>query len=59
MLLGNAHGGDAEEYARTAVPLQRIGQPEEYAELIAYLAAGASYITAQVVMADGGVFLLS
>ncbi|MFK0692124.1 SDR family oxidoreductase [Mesorhizobium sp. IMUNJ 23033] len=34
--------------------LQRIGQPEEYAELITYLAAGASYITAQVVLADGG-----
>lgn len=52
-------GGGAEERARTTVPLQRIGQPEEYAELIVYLAAGASYITAQIVIADGGVFLLS
>ncbi|WEX79698.1 SDR family oxidoreductase (plasmid) [Sinorhizobium numidicum] len=52
-------GLDNEEWARTAVPLQRIGQPEEYAELITYLAAGASYITAQVVIADGGDFLLS
>ncbi|RWM46173.1 MAG: SDR family oxidoreductase [Mesorhizobium sp.] len=50
--------GDQEEYARTAVPLQRVGQPDEYAELIAFLAAGSPYITGQIVVADGGVQLL-
>jgi 3-oxoacyl-[acyl-carrier protein] reductase len=38
----------------TTVPLQRSGQPEEYAEHIVYLAAGASYMTGQTVIVDGG-----
>ncbi|WP_442921229.1 SDR family oxidoreductase [Mesorhizobium sp. Cs1299R1N1] len=50
--------GDQEEDARTAVPLQRVGQTDEYNELIAFLAAGAPYITGQIIVADGGVQLL-
>ena len=39
--------------ART--PLNRIGQPEEVASLVAYLAMDkASYITGQNIMVDGG-----
>lgn len=38
----------------SAIPLQRSGQPEEYAETIVYLAAGASYMTGQTVVIDGG-----
>jgi NAD(P)-dependent dehydrogenase (short-subunit alcohol dehydrogenase family) len=36
-------------------PMQRVGQPEEVASLVAYLAMDkASYITGQNIMVDGG-----
>jgi 3-oxoacyl-[acyl-carrier protein] reductase len=38
------------------IPLKRFGQPEDVAELVAFLASEkASYITAQVIAIDGGV----
>ena len=46
--------GDKEAVARERVPLARVGQPEDYAELIVFLAAGASYVTGEVVLANGG-----
>ena len=46
--------GDVEAVAKAEVPLARVGQPEEYAELIVYLCAGASYITGEVVAITGG-----
>jgi 3-oxoacyl-[acyl-carrier protein] reductase len=46
--------GDVESVAKAEVPLARVGQPEEYAELIVYLCAGASYITGEVVAVTGG-----
>ncbi|MER9883503.1 SDR family oxidoreductase [Mesorhizobium sp. M0118] len=49
--------GDQEQYARSAVPLQRVGEPHEYADLIVYLAAGAPYITGEVIIANGGAHL--
>jgi len=44
------------ENFRTAetVPLKRIGTPEEYGEIILFLAAGADYITGQTLNVDGG-----
>jgi 3-oxoacyl-[acyl-carrier protein] reductase len=36
------------------VPLGREGQPDEYAEFILFLAAGATYMTGQTVIVDGG-----
>ncbi|MEM7562815.1 MAG: SDR family oxidoreductase, partial [Pseudomonadota bacterium] len=36
------------------IPLKRKGFPEEYAEMILYLAAGATYMTGQTVIVDGG-----
>jgi 3-oxoacyl-[acyl-carrier protein] reductase len=46
--------GDLEALARASVPLSRVGQPEDYAELIVYLCAGASYITGEVIPITGG-----
>ena len=37
-----------------AIPLARIGQPEEYAEAILFLLAGASYVTGATLVVDGG-----
>jgi 3-oxoacyl-[acyl-carrier protein] reductase len=46
--------GDIDAAAKTTVPLARVGQTQEYAELIVYLCAGASYITGEVVPVTGG-----
>jgi 3-oxoacyl-[acyl-carrier protein] reductase len=46
--------GDLESMAQAAVPLARVGQPEDYAELIVFLCAGASYITGEVIPICGG-----
>jgi 3-oxoacyl-[acyl-carrier protein] reductase len=36
------------------LPMRRRGQPEEFAEAIVYLLAGAAYTTGQVLVLDGG-----
>src|SRR6201985_1845763 len=42
-------------YVRTRIPMERPGQPEEIARMIAFLAMPASsYITGQIFVADGG-----
>jgi 3-oxoacyl-[acyl-carrier protein] reductase len=46
--------GDIDAAAQATVPLARVGQPEDYAEVIVYLCAGASYITGEVVPVTGG-----
>ena len=46
--------GDMESAAKAIVPLARVGQPEDYAELIVFLCAGATYITGEVVLIAGG-----
>jgi 3-oxoacyl-[acyl-carrier protein] reductase len=47
--------GDIEAAARATVPLARVGQPADYAEVIVYLCAGAAYITGEVIPVTGGV----
>jgi len=47
--------GDIDSEARQHVPLQRVGEPEDYAELMIYLCAGASYITGEVIEINGGI----
>ncbi len=46
--------GDMESAARATVPLARVGQPQDYAELIVFLCAGAAYITGEVILIAGG-----
>ena len=46
--------GDADATARETVPLARVGQPSEYAEVIAYLCEGARYVTGEVLVVSGG-----
>jgi NAD(P)-dependent dehydrogenase (short-subunit alcohol dehydrogenase family) len=42
--------------ARVAVPLGRLGRPEEVASVIAFLAsAGGAYVTGTTIVVDGGV----
>jgi 3-oxoacyl-[acyl-carrier protein] reductase len=47
---------DPQDLARTVakLPLRRAGKPEDYAEAIFYLLAGAGYITGQTIVVDGG-----
>jgi 3-oxoacyl-[acyl-carrier protein] reductase len=47
--------GHAEEAARTEVPAGRLGQPEEYGDLVAFLCSErAAYLTGTVIPLDGG-----
>jgi 3-oxoacyl-[acyl-carrier protein] reductase len=46
--------GDMDRAAKATVPLARVGEPHDYAEVIVYLCAGASYITGEVIAVTGG-----
>jgi 3-oxoacyl-[acyl-carrier protein] reductase len=46
--------GEMDTAAKATVPLARVGQPEDYAEVIVYLCAGAAYITGEVILVTGG-----
>lgn len=49
--------GDLDRAARDTVPLGRVGEPGDYAEVLVYLCAGASYITGEVIPVTGGLRL--
>ena len=53
-----AMNGDTLNKAVDAVPMKRIGQPEDIAEAVAFLAGGAAgYITGEVLKVDGGMYM--
>lgn len=55
MLAGIAADADARDRILSRTPLGRVGQPEEIASIVAFLASeDASYITGQTIYADGG-----
>lgn len=39
------------------IPLKRFGQPEDVAEAVFYFCTGGSYVTGQVIVVDGGMFM--
>jgi 3-oxoacyl-[acyl-carrier protein] reductase len=48
---------ETKEAILAMIPLQRFGQPEDVAELVAFLASDrAGYITGQAITIDGGLF---
>ena len=46
--------GDMDAAASATVPLARVGQTEDYAQVIVYLCVGAAYITGEVIPVTGG-----
>jgi 3-oxoacyl-[acyl-carrier protein] reductase len=50
--------GLAEKQIKSVIPMKRIGQPEEIAAVVAFLASdAAAYLTGQVLRVDGGLSL--
>jgi hypothetical protein len=47
--------GDLESFAKLSVPLARVGQPEDYVQLIVFLCGGAAHSTVDVVPIRGGI----
>jgi len=45
---------DIDNHTIKSIPLQRIGQPADFAETIVYLLAAGNYITGEIVVIDGG-----
>jgi len=49
--------GEAGVKAAASYPLKRLGEPEDIGEAALYLAAGASWMTGQTLVLDGGALI--
>jgi 3-oxoacyl-[acyl-carrier protein] reductase len=48
----------AGDFIKKAIPMKRVGKPEDIAQVVAFLAGpAAAYITGQVITVDGGLSL--
>jgi NAD(P)-dependent dehydrogenase (short-subunit alcohol dehydrogenase family) len=47
-----------QNHTAASIPLKRSGLPQDYAETILVLCAGAGYITGQTIVVDGGLTLV-
>jgi 3-oxoacyl-[acyl-carrier protein] reductase len=47
---------EVQERLLANIPLKRMGKPEEVAEVVAFLASGATYITGSVLHVNGGLY---
>jgi acetoacetyl-CoA reductase/3-oxoacyl-[acyl-carrier protein] reductase len=58
-LRGRYQLADAKNKSRLEqeVPMQRLGTPDEVAEMILYLASAGQYITGQNFLVDGGLYM--
>jgi 3-oxoacyl-[acyl-carrier protein] reductase len=58
MSVEHSLGPEGLTLAEPFIPLRRIGDPEDIAEVVLFLASDASrYMTGQTLLADGGVTL--
>jgi len=47
---------EVKEKIMAGIPLGRIGQPQEIAEVVAFLAASGNYINGSVIHVNGGLY---
>ncbi len=54
----NSAGPDGLEQSAKVIPLGRVGEPEEVADVIGFLVSDAArYVTGQVLVVDGGLLV--
>jgi 3-oxoacyl-[acyl-carrier protein] reductase len=47
---------EMKEKMMSSIPLARLGQPEEIADVVAFLATRGTYITGTVIHVNGGIY---
>ena len=56
----NSAGAEGLAHSATVIPLGRVGEPEEVADVIGFLVSNAArYVTGQILVVDGGLLVTS